>query len=111
MNDSLEKSRLELVQSKGLTQISADWLTWIDRNISRNCTPQSIIETMVQRNYDKDYATKLVFERLANVASAEQVVSIHPGYEYEEIGIKLNGHVVQTNDREINVLLTVEKPR
>lgn len=111
MSDFIEKSRLQIVQSQGLTQISADWLIWVDRNISRGCTPQSIIDSMVQNNYDIDFATKLVFGRLANTLSAEQSIDLHQGYDYEEIGIKLNGHVVQTNDREINVLLTVEKPR
>lgn len=100
-----------ITQSQGLTQMSVDWLQWVDRNISRGCTAQSIIDTLVQSNYDKDYATKLVFARLANAASGELSAELHQTYDYEEIGIKLNGHVVKTHDREINVLLTVEKPR
>lgn len=91
--------------------MSADWLKWVDRNISRGCTPQSIIDTLVQSNYDKEYATKLVFERLARTTSTEQSINLHQDYDYEEIGIKLNGHVAKTHDREINVLLTIDKPR
>lgn len=108
MNAHLEKSHSQVAQSQGLTQMSADWLEWVDRNISRGCTPESIIDTLIQSNYDSDYATKLVYERLVGDVSAEQSIQ---GYEYEEIGLKLNGHVVKTHDREINVLLTLEKPR
>lgn len=108
MSDYLEISRAKISQSQGLTQMSAEWLTWVDRNISRGCTAQSIIDTLVQSNYNKDFATKLVLERLAN--PADPTVDFQR-YDYEEIGIKLSGHVVQTHDRDINVLLTVDKPR
>ncbi len=102
MSTILEKNKL---------QMSADWLRWVDENISRGCAPEGIVDILVQNKYDRDYSTKLVFGRLAGDTSANTCADIMQGYDYEEIGIKLNGHVIKTHDREINVLLTVDKPR
>ena len=117
MSDYLEKNRPLVVKPQGLTEMSADWLRWVDENISRGCSPESIIDTLVQSKYDKDYVTKLVFAKLAGEvpAAPELLVSgssdLYKGYDYEEIGIKLSGHVVKTHDREVNVLLSVDQPR
>jgi prolyl 4-hydroxylase len=100
--------------TRGLTEMSPDWLKWVDENISRGCTPESIIDTLVQSSYDRDFATTLVIGKLAgeHVVNTELEISADPyKYEYESIGINLTGHVVKTHDRDINVLLTVDKPR
>lgn len=92
--------------------MSADWLQWVDDNIARGCAPEGIVDILVQNNYDRDYSTKLVFGKLAgNIELPSCVSTATQGYDYEEIGPKLNGHVIKTHDREINVLLTMDKPR
>src|SRR5688572_8713136 len=106
----------QIAQSRGLTNMSADWLRWVDENISRGCSPEGMIDILVQNNYDRDYCTKLVFGKLAGETSVSAEPVYTPSdlvqrYEYEAIGPKLNGHRVKTNDREIDVLLTVDKPR
>ena len=104
MSTTLEKNR---------PQMSADWLRWIDDNIARGCAPESIIDILVMNKYDKEYATQLVFAKLAGEPSTELSIqtAVDLQYDYEEIGLKLDGHVIKTHDREINVLMTVEKPR
>lgn len=108
---------LEKTRPQGLTDMSADWLRWVDENILRGCLPESIIDTLVQNKYDKNYATKLVFGKLAGEVPAVQELpaygtsDLYPGYDYEEIGPKLSGHIIKTHDRDVNVLLTIDKPR
>ena len=117
MSDYLEKTRLQITKSQGMTEMSVDWLKWVDENISRGCSPESIIDTLVQSQYDRNFATKLVFGKLAGDASVVQELMVQSssdvldGYEYEELGPKLSGHVVKTHDREVNILLTLDKPR
>lgn len=118
MNDSIvEINRTLRSKSQGLTEMSNSWLNWIDENISRGCSPESIIDILIQNKYDKDYATKLVLRKCDPSSSTKEdkltqnVSNSHQQYDYEEIGPKLDGHVVKTHDREINILLTLNRPR
>lgn len=116
MNATLEKNRI-IAKAPGLTVMSADWLKWVDENIARGCTPEGIITILVANQYDKDFATRLVFSKLAGDEPATVELPTPclfdpcQGYDYEEIGPRLNDPVVKTHDREINILLTVEQPR
>jgi prolyl 4-hydroxylase len=102
-------------KSQGL--MPADWVRWVDENIARGCTPESIINILVENNYDKNYVTRFVFGKLGKDKPlvidlpTNLFVDSDQEYEYEVIGPKLNGPVVKTTDREINVLLTVNQPR
>ncbi len=115
MSTSLEESKPQITKVQGLTDMPVEWLRWVDENISRGCTPESIIDTLVLNEYNKEYATQLVLRRFAGDTSVELSMQDHSdlsqGYIYEEIGVKYTEHVVKTHDREVNVLLTIDQPR
>jgi prolyl 4-hydroxylase len=116
MNATLDKNRI-IAKTPSLMVMSDDWLKWVDENIARGCAPEGIIAILIANQYDKDFATSLVFSKLAGEKPAKvelpgtYLVDPSLGYDYEEIGPRLSGPVVKTHDREINVLLTVEQPR
>lgn len=97
-----------------ITELPPDWRAWITLNVSRGCTTQSMVEAMVRDNIDPACAQAAV-EALVARGDVEQSVNAvsaapQPGaYVYEPPRLAAGNHI-HTHDREVQVLLRVNKP-
>ncbi|GGP21425.1 2OG-Fe(II) oxygenase [Silvimonas iriomotensis] len=111
-----------------ITNISPDWQKWILDNLARGCTAQSLIDVMVEKNFDPMFASAIVFHfstahkgnigpvAVAQLGSQPAVSNvkdkIHSNgntYSYEAPRFK-SGNVIHTHDRDIQVMGRVDKP-
>ena len=95
------------------TQLSMAWRDWILRNLARGCTQRSLVEDMVRQGFAPEFAQAAVAE-LAAPAAAEVVPfpavrRSAVAYEYDTPRLP-PGNVIHTFDRDIPVLLRVNKP-
>jgi prolyl 4-hydroxylase len=95
-----------------MNTIPAEWLKWIDENVERGVAQKTLVDTLIQNDFDPELAMRTV---LAKARGNSLPVSPAPepaasGYIYEQIGPGV-GNIVKTSDREISVLMTIDKPR
>ncbi|MDR3427127.1 2OG-Fe(II) oxygenase [Silvimonas sp.] len=111
-----------------ITNISPDWQKWIVDNLGRGCTAQSLIDVMVEKNFDPMFANAIVFHfSTTHKGGVSPVLAAQPvaqpavassgvkeriaanSYRYETPRFK-PGNFIQTNDRVVQVVSRVEKP-
>ncbi|WP_035052942.1 2OG-Fe(II) oxygenase [Andreprevotia chitinilytica] len=104
-----------------VTQLTPEWQHWIQDNLGRGCTPQSLIEIMVSQNFDPMFANAIVFHL---TTSGQQPVVDRPqagaptatqrtastGYTYETPRVPAVGNAFLLGDREVRVAARIEKP-
>jgi len=97
-----------------MNQIPAEWIRWIDENIIRGVLQQTLIDTLIQNNFNRELAMQTVATRslflTTNASSAAGNPVPFEQYQYEDIGPKAN-NTIQTADREVRVLMAMEKPK
>lgn len=96
-----------------MNNIPPEWLKWVDENIARGVAHKTLVDTLVQNKFDPQVALQTVLAMaggnpLKTAAAAQQQAA--GSYMYEEIGPRV-GNSVKTSDREITVLMTIDKPR
>ncbi|MEQ1836007.1 MAG: 2OG-Fe(II) oxygenase [Candidatus Nitrotoga sp.] len=101
-----------------MNAIPLEWLKWVDENIERGVPPKTLIDRLIQNNFSPTLAAQIVMAKasgkprpaqVAPVASVVQHVQ-NGDFIYEELGPKVDLSV-KTTDREITVLMTINKPR
>ncbi|WP_255987597.1 2OG-Fe(II) oxygenase [Chitinolyticbacter albus] len=106
-----------------ITHLSPEWQSWILENLGRGCTPQSLVEVMVGKSFDPMFANAIVFHFVSASgqgqgatavtlpgAESGQQRAIKSGYAYETPRIPMQGSVIKTADRDVKVVMRVEKP-
>lgn len=95
-----------------VVDLSKEWKEWVVENLSRGCTKESIVDRMVQNNFDKEYSISVVneIEQIKNGVIQTETRKDVDEYIYERSRFKQDGHYVKTSDREIRVVARVEKP-
>ncbi|GAA5784845.1 hypothetical protein GCM10007860_06750 [Chitiniphilus shinanonensis] len=109
-----------------ITHLSQDWQNWITENLGRGCTPQSVVEVMVEKNFDPMFASAIVFHfvsggnkgqmpgvlpgpAIAGAQTAQQRAA-QTGYVYETPRFPMAGAVIRAADRDVRVVSRMEKP-
>ncbi len=62
-----------------ITSISPEWQNWLLENLGRGCTPQSLIDVMVEKNFDPMFASAIVFHFSSSNNQARPSVAAKPG--------------------------------
>ncbi|WP_148714985.1 2OG-Fe(II) oxygenase [Chitinolyticbacter meiyuanensis] len=106
-----------------ITHLSPEWQSWILENLDRGCTPQSLVEVMVEKNFDPMFANAIVFHFVSTSgkgqgatavtlpgAESGQQRALKSGYVYETPRIPMHGGVIKTADRDVKVVMRIEKP-
>ncbi|UXY14741.1 2OG-Fe(II) oxygenase [Chitiniphilus purpureus] len=107
-----------------ITHLSPEWQSWILENLGRGCTPQSVVEVMVEKNFDPMFASAIVFHFVSSGnsgagglpgpaipgAQSAQQRAIQSGYVYETPRFPQAGSVIRTGDRDVRVVVRMEKP-
>jgi prolyl 4-hydroxylase len=96
--------------------IPPEWLKWVDENVERGVPHQTLVDTLIQHDFDPQVAMQTVIAMASgNPLKRQAAVAVAPqqaasSYIYEEIGPRV-GNLVKTSDRDITVLMTIDKPR
>ena len=107
-----------------MNQIPPEWMSWIDENIKRGVIQQTLIDTLVQHQFDRNLATETVLSRMPGYllqvrkpapSFAAQQVALAPrqpgeAFQYEEFGPHV-GNTIRIGDHVISVLSRIERPR
>lgn len=97
-----------------ITQASDAWCGWIVSNLARGCAAESLIRDMVRENFDPAYARTTVLALVKGEPAAAKSPTPHAApmasaYAYETPRLP-TGNRIRTFDREVPVLLRVDKP-
>ena len=118
--------------------VDAAWEEWLRSNVARGCTPESMIEAMVQAGFVREAASVLVHgafgqrQSAAALSQAEsqvlnqalnQTTPASPAatqaalaqaapqtYQYDEAPVA-RGNVIRARDRDVRVLMRCERPQ
>lgn len=96
-----------------LNEISPAWKDWIANNLQRGCTRQSMIESMVQANFDGVLAANCI-TCIANDAKTDSPIETpkapaNAPYQYEPSRIT-PGNTIALNGGLVNVALRLDRP-
>lgn len=97
--------------TSSMTELTSDWREWIALNRGRGCSAESMVAAMVRDGVDRAEAEVAV---RAGGDDAPPTRSVQPvaqasGYVYEPPRLPA-GNCIRAYDRDVNVLLRVEKP-
>jgi prolyl 4-hydroxylase len=81
--------------------ITNSWKQWINTNLGRGCSDASMIEHMVAAGIDPEAARQWLGDVKMPATTA---------YRYETPRAPVNGHVINTNDREVRVAMRLNQP-
>lgn len=93
--------------------LSNEWLTWIQINLARGCTVQSMVDAMVRDHIDPEVAALAVRQVAAATAGgiaessrAEETVA----RAFAAPNFPQTGKAIHTRDRDVSVRLRIAKP-
>ena len=94
--------------------LPSEWRKWVDENVSRGVAPQTLIDILVTNKFDAAVAAQAVSSATSNQSESDnpQDAASHASipYQYEHAG-KYAGTSVKTADREVTILLKIDKPQ
>lgn len=88
--------------------LSLEWQQWIHHNLSRGCTVPSLVEMMVQANFDARFAAECIAD-IQTGRNASDTRTEGP-YVYEAPRFPMQGNVIATADRDVHVSIRLDKP-
>ncbi|MBP2239818.1 prolyl 4-hydroxylase [Cytobacillus eiseniae] len=92
-----------------ITRISNELRDWIIQTLKSGVNPESIVAAMVKKGFDQAFAYSIILRIVTN-QSIQTVNSNQSPYMYESTAIAKKGNIIKTSDREIKVLLKMDKP-
>lgn len=92
-----------------ITHISNELKDWIVQTLTNGANPESIVEAMIKKGFDPifSYSTLL---RIVSNQTINTNEKVHSPYVYEHPPIYCKGKMIHTSDRDIKVLMRVERP-
>ncbi len=103
-----------------MLQLNQAWQSWLSDNVTRGCSPESVINAMMAAGFDHSSATGAVLLFLYPNADAAPVVpaidtpqrptTVANDYQYDPMPIA-SGNRIDVGDREVKVLMRCERPQ
>ncbi|MBB5019151.1 prolyl 4-hydroxylase [Chitinivorax tropicus] len=110
-----------------MPQLDTAWQAWLNENINRGCSPESMIQAMMGAGFDQASASTVVLQLLqpkqvGPVVQAPVVIQQAPAvveqpkavakgnYHYDTMPIA-PGNRIDVGDREVKVLMRCERPQ
>jgi prolyl 4-hydroxylase len=101
--------------------VDAAWEEWLSSNVARGCSPDSMVDAMVQAGFAADAARAAVHRTFglspanpvfAAVAATEAALAkaAPQTYQYDELPVA-RGNVIRAHDRDVRVLMRCERPQ
>lgn len=92
-----------------ITQISSELKDWIVNTLKSGTSSEAIANALIKKGFDPIFAYKTLLQ-LANNQQVKTIDSRQGPYVYELPEIGQKGNLIRASDREIKVLVRVEKP-
>jgi len=103
------------------TSLSPQWQRWLDENLARGCTADSLVQSMLNAGLDAALATAAVLQAAAQAmaaqaaavapaATASAVAAAAPAYVYPTPRLPQSGNVIHTHDRDVRVSMRLSRP-
>ena len=92
-----------------ISRMSNELKDWIKQTLKSGVNPESIVAAMVKKGFDQTFAYSTML-RILNKQTLETVDGNQSPYTYEAINITKNKNSITTSDREIKVLMKMDKP-
>ncbi|MEV6139431.1 2OG-Fe(II) oxygenase [Nocardia sp. NPDC051990] len=86
------------------TAMDASWRNWLQENLARGCSVESVVESMIRGGFDKDAASAAVRAFLAGE------IPDFSRYEYDTCPVSPD-RIIHAHDRAIYSVLRVEQPQ
>lgn len=80
------------------------WRNWIEENLTRGCSVESMVEAMINGGFDKDAAPAAVHAVLAGETPG------NADYEYDPLPVTTD-RTIHAHDRAIHPILLLEQPQ
>lgn len=95
-----------------ISYLTPEWFIWIDDNLARGCTAQSVVESMVKANIAPGLAQTAVDQAVKKQSrQTDNAACITPdAYLYETPRLPQTGNVIRTHDRDVRVALRLSQP-
>ncbi|MEP9325778.1 2OG-Fe(II) oxygenase [Paraburkholderia phymatum] len=97
-----------------MREMDAAWQQWLTTNVGRGCTPESMVDAMVQAGFDKDAAREIVRRAASNTGAEAAVIETPPdeagAYDYDACPVAA-GNIVRAHDRDVAVRVRFERPQ
>ncbi|KDR32913.1 preprotein translocase [Caballeronia zhejiangensis] len=90
-------------------QFDESWKNWLDENIRRGCSHQSMIDAMVANAFDPNTAHSILSRRIAGEEVDAAAVSSSASYVYGKQMLP-QGPVIKANDCRARVLFSSSQP-
>lgn len=84
--------------------MDASWRNWLQDNLARGCSVESVVESMIRGGFDKDVASASVRALLAGE------IPDSSRYEYDTCPVSPD-RIIHAHDRAIYSVLRVERPQ
>ena len=100
-----------------MQSVDAAWEDWLLSNVARGCTPESMVEAMMQAGFERAVADSAV-RRVAGGTVAASIpasvggaaATITGQYRYDPAPVS-GGNVIRALDRDVQVLMRCERPQ
>jgi prolyl 4-hydroxylase len=97
-----------------MTQLPPEWHSWIQENLARGCTPQSLIDDMVRNHFDPVFARAAVNGVMSGpftttTQTQAKAANQATGYVYEKPRLH-GGNLIRTSDRDVRIVMRVRRP-
>jgi len=90
-----------------LTQISNELSNWIQTTLKTGVNPEAIVQAMIKKGFEPEFA----YSTLLHIVNDKPVKTAGPApYAYEQPEIDMKGKVISVGDRQMKVLMKIEKP-
>lgn len=90
--------------------LPAEWTKWVEENLARGCSQDSIIEKLLENHFDPNVSKKSVEEIATVLQSPEDYVDGPFHYVYENPRIAFTGNFLHTDDRDVRVSFRLDRP-
>ena len=92
-----------------IAHISNELRDWILQTLKTGVSPEKIANAMIKKGFEPIFAYRTML-KLVNNKPVETVAREHQPFIYETPEIGQKGAIISTSDRDIKVLMRVEKP-
>ncbi|SDR31773.1 prolyl 4-hydroxylase [Paraburkholderia fungorum] len=104
--------------------VDAAWEEWLSSNVTRGCSPESMIESMVGAGFSANAASVAVHNAFGrdpadavsasvsamNATEAVLAEAVPQTYQYDDPPVA-RGNVIRAHDRDVRVLMRCERPQ
>lgn len=92
-----------------ISRISNELRDWITQTLNSGVNPEVIVDSLIKKGFDSRFSYTTLFRMVRNQEVQTKDYNQMPFF-YEDPAISQHGSMIHTQDRDIKVLLSIDKP-